>query len=557
MHSLIPLYVGLSWRMALVIAAWIICRVAWGGRIPARYLVIGWALIFVGLLVPARVPARLSPFNWFPQAVTIPTNSAFMGYEEEPTAPDATMATPSSPSPQAAKPVKIPLPAPAKIAAAQPVPAAHATAQTVSHDWRGLALAVWLGGTGLLLGARWYRWVQARRIVIGLAPTNSELLNNLVTACSQELGISRRIRVFEVMDWDNPAIIGLASPSLLFPVGIAEKFAEAELKLMVMHELGHWQRRDLWLQEFVYLARALHWFNPLVWVATRLCRDDTETACDQFVMQRMAVDDTPSYGATLLKAQALVSGRATCPVGLGIFGNKQNLKQRILMIARYRRPGAWRVLLGTATVAALLAICLTKELRAQDPVVITPPSSSRITAEAPPGWFRNGKNAENYTVGVDFSQPYRLPGSAYVTSNGPANGGDFGGMMQSFDSTQYLGKRLRLSAWMKTKEAAKGAQLWMRIDGDRQSGATPSLRFDNMDRRPHPMGTTDWQYCEVVLDVPAEAKAIFIGFFVKEAGQAWVNEAKLEEVGPDVPITDMKPKAPDRPMKPQNLEFNL
>ena len=142
-----------------------------------------------------------------------------------------------------------------------------------------------------------------------------------------------------------------------------------------------------------------------------------------------------------------------------------------------------------------------------------------------------------------------------MRSNGPGKGNDFGGMMQAFDASNYHGKRLRYSAWMKTKDAANGAQLWMRVDG-KTSGQ--SLQFDNMDRRPHPMGTTDWQFCEVVLDVPPEATAVALGFFIKQTGQAWVNDAKVEIVDESVPVTDMygtKSGARKLPAAPANLEF--
>jgi hypothetical protein len=211
-------------------------------------------------------------------------------------------------------------------------------------------------------------------------------------------------------------------------------------------------------------------------------------------------------------------------------------------------------LLGSAALAVLLAVSLTQELRAQN----TPPAATTaasVTTTAPTGWWRNGQNAGNYTVGVDATQAHVRPNSAYVRSNGPGTGKDFGGMMQSFDAADYHGKRLRFSAWMKTKDALNGAQIWMRVDGKNPG---QSLQFDNMDRRPHPLGTTDWQLCEVVLDVPTEATAVALGFFIKQTGQAWVNDAKLEVVDQSVPVTDMKsPQPPARklPVAPANLEF--
>ena len=57
-------------------------------------------------------------------------------------------------------------------------------------------------------------------------------------------------------------------------------------------------------------------------------------------------------------------------------------------------------------------------------------------------------------------------------------------------------------------------------------------------------GTATWTPATIVMDVPVEAAAIAIGFFLSGPGQMWVNDAQFEVVGPDVPVT----KAPAQPV---------
>ena len=541
MSDLLQAYLGVSWRMTAVLVAWLLGRFFLRGHIPARLIAFGWVIILAGLLVPWRWPSVISPFNWLPSTPAAPAGVVFD--LSETTAPEVTPSThivsnavrPRSPE--------------ASPALAGPTPLA-----TPSADSRMVWVSLWLGGVAVLVGLRAWRWTLSMRIVGRGQSDASPGLMELVLACTRELGIATPVRVRETDAVGAPAIYGALSPVLLFPTRLAEQLTTSELRLVILHELGHWCRRDLWLHETAFLVRAIHWFNPLAWISVQLCRDDAEAACDEFVMRRMSSRETHAYGAALLKVLGVVRGQTGCPVGLGIFGNKHKLQLRIQMIAQYQRPGAWRTLIGAAALATLLAGSLTRELHAQS----TPPAATAaasVTTAAPTGWWRNGQNAENYTVGVDGTQGHIRPGSAYVRSNGPGTARDFGGMMQMFDAEQYHGKRLRFSAWMKTKDALNGGQIWMRVDGK-----TPgqSLQFDNMDRRPHPMGTTDWQFCEVVLDVPAEATAVALGFFVKQTGQAWVNDAKLEVVDQSVPVTDMKstqPAARKLPVAPANLEF--
>ncbi|TWU56600.1 Regulatory protein BlaR1 [Rubripirellula tenax] len=102
--------------------------------------------------------------------------------------------------------------------------------------------------------------------------------------------------------------------------------------------------------------------------------------------------------------------------------------------------------------------------------------------------------------------------------------GNFGTFTQMFQSDDYRGKRIRLSGFLKTKDA-KSSGLWMRIDGP---GDQP-LGFDNMQDR-GVKGTTDWTTYEIELDVPAEATNIAIGFLLIGDGTIWGDDLKLEVV---------------------------
>jgi hypothetical protein len=221
------------------------------------------------------------------------------------------------------------------------------------------------------------------------------------------------------------------------------------------------------------------------------------------------------------------------------------------MIIAKKPPFLTRTVLSGAVLALVAGLCLNREARAQQPAVVTGPT---VTTTAPNGWWKNGtNNAVAYVAGVDRSQTHEGLRSAYVKSIQPAIEG-FGGMMQMCSAENFIGKRLRFSAWMKTENANDGgAHLWFRVDGKEKNAM---LQFDNMDSRPV-KGTTEWQQYSVVLDVPADAAALAYGFFVQGTGQAWVSGVKIEEVGPDVPSTNMTGnKARGLPDAPVNLGFD-
>lgn len=112
----------------------------------------------------------------------------------------------------------------------------------------------------------------------------------------------------------------------------------------------------------------------------------------------------------------------------------------------------------------------------------------------------------------------------------------FGTMMQKFSADKFLGKKIRLSGYIKSKDVMESAGLWMRIDG---TGNPPQmLGFDNMHNRPI-KGSTNWKKYDVVIDVPTNSKSVNIGVLLSGTGEIWVSDLNFEIVGKNVPTTNL------------------
>lgn len=178
-------------------------------------------------------------------------------------------------------------------------------------------------------------------------------------------------------------------------------------------------------------------------------------------------------------------------------------------------------------------------------------------ADPPAGWGGGGKG---YELAVDKDEKHAGKASGTVKCVDESEPG-FGTLTQAFQADKYKGKRVRMTAHVKTKDVSGiGAGLWMRVDGKEKT----ALAFDNMLDRPV-KGTTDWKKVEVVLDVPDDAHGIFFGFLVAGPGQGWVDGIAFEVVGKDVKTTGREAEPADRgddnpapdglPEKPENLDF--
>jgi hypothetical protein len=174
--------------------------------------------------------------------------------------------------------------------------------------------------------------------------------------------------------------------------------------------------------------------------------------------------------------------------------------------------------------------------------------------DLPTGWFKAGSEPKSYDMGIDKGAGQDGKNTATIKSNAKKIKG-FGTLMQNCLPDNYLGKRVRMTGLVKTKDVSDWAGLWFRID---ENGSTKSLGFDNMkdgkkDRSIK--GTTDWTKYEIVLDVPLSSSNLAYGALLVGTGQIWFDDIKFEVVDNTVATTG-KGKEEMMPNKePVNLDF--
>jgi hypothetical protein len=161
-------------------------------------------------------------------------------------------------------------------------------------------------------------------------------------------------------------------------------------------------------------------------------------------------------------------------------------------------------------------------------------------------WIKAGGNPGDYDAGVDPKIAFTGASSGFIRSVVP-NPQTFGTYMQMVDATEYRGKRVRMTAQMKTDNVQDWSGLWLRID----TATRPGASFDNMQNRPV-KGTNDWMPISIVLDVDRQATAMAFGVLLAGRGAAWVDDVSFTVVGTDVPVTDIINGAG---VPPRNLDF--
>ena len=150
-------------------------------------------------------------------------------------------------------------------------------------------------------------------------------------------------------------------------------------------------------------------------------------------------------------------------------------------------------------------------------------------------WFKVGNAAEQYENFIDSSNQHEGKNVMTLKSIGTGIDG-FGALMQNMKPDKYLGKRVKMTGYLKSKDVTDWAGFWFRVD---QPGSQQFLSFDNMRDRPI-KGTTNWKKYEIVLDVPKGASNIAFGALLSNTGQIWLDNVNFEIVDNFVSTTGQK-----------------
>ena len=173
-------------------------------------------------------------------------------------------------------------------------------------------------------------------------------------------------------------------------------------------------------------------------------------------------------------------------------------------------------------------------------------ASMKHSFRMPKGWDVSGDAPNRYELGLDPAVTYE--DHPCVTIKAGPDPSEFAALCQTIKAGAYHGKRLRFSAAVRSAEVENRAALFMRVGG----AGDQLLAFDNMRDRPV-TGTNEWAHHAIVLDVAEDAETIVFGILLSLNGQVWMADVHLDEVGLDVPTTDILGELV--PPVPVNLDF--
>ena len=214
-----------------------------------------------------------------------------------------------------------------------------------------LLFKIYLWGAGavlLIFGAdniRFRRRMKQNRI----EPISGKLKERYLAICAQ-----RKVKPIPVWLTDplpSACLVGVIRPYIALPLTAAPENAV----YILTHEICHYKGRDHWLGMVRLLCCAVHWFNPLVWIAAYMSRTDSELACDSRVVSKLPQEERKGYTHTLVTAASrrYAPGVGVLATGMTMTGRK--LQSRVRSILNFEHAVKWLVVTAVLLAVMLLA----------------------------------------------------------------------------------------------------------------------------------------------------------------------------------------------------------
>jgi len=314
-------------------------------RAVFRYFI--WMLVLVKLILPSSLSTPVSVGYWFGDELAnvkvsdlaVAVNPANMSRVTGPEPTGVGSEAPAATLREAVEP-----------AVSETVSSGAVSATTVT--WQGVVFLVWLAVVVVMALLLLQRAIFVSGLVAQAGDADSSM-NDAFEYCCGRIGIRGKVGLKVSANATSPAVCGLFRPVVLVPQNLGPRLEAGGLRAVLLHELAHIKRGDLWVNLAQTLLQIVYFYNPLLWLANAVIRRVREQAVDEMVQVAMG-EKAQQYPQTLVNVAKLAFKRPALSLRLiGVVESKSALKGRIKRMLN--RPIPKSAKLG---VAGLLAVVI-------------------------------------------------------------------------------------------------------------------------------------------------------------------------------------------------------
>ena len=220
--------------------------------------------------------------------------------------------------------------------------------------------AIWITGMLVTLYLSIRKSHRFRKKLRFCNPVTDNGILELIRSYKKDTGVKKDISIVECDFVHAPAVFGYFKPRILIPSQFVNEMGRNNLSAILLHEIYHIRCHDILKNHIWLAAKALHWFNPLIWLAYKWFQDDVEVRRDQNTACTLNKDGALVYSQSLVEA-ARFSQRTfgVPPLATTLFESKCKLRQRINRLVKPQRKTKSAAAVSVLLVLVMIVSCFT------------------------------------------------------------------------------------------------------------------------------------------------------------------------------------------------------
>lgn len=355
MADILKLFLEISVMGSIMIGIVLVIRRIFSKKMNPAVMLILWGMVLLRLILPFTISSPVQLSDLFPEQTysTDKNNGSILAEDQmsglNPVANNNTNLTDTNMQPFNGQETP-------QTAEAAPASSAGVTLGELlkTIPWWNMLAMVWMAGIAATLVFSIRKAVLFKRKLKFCNTVADKEVFEFIQVSKKEIGLKKSIAVLECDFIHAPAVFGYFRPCILIPSRFINEMDRDSLNAILLHEIYHIHCHDI-LKNYIWLAaKALHWFNPFVWLAYKRFEDDVELRRDQKAAHMLEADGSFVYSKSLLEAARFSRQMTYMPSSAAaLFENKCKLKQRIFRLIKPQRKTK-----SAAFISAMLAVLM-------------------------------------------------------------------------------------------------------------------------------------------------------------------------------------------------------
>jgi bla regulator protein BlaR1 len=184
-------------------------------------------------------------------------------------------------------------------------------------------------------------FLRTRKLIKNCKPIEQQNIRDLVANANIEIFTSKQI--------NSPMVVGLASQKIILPENIMQQLSSAQLAPIVLHELAHIQRNDIWFSHFQEFIAVVFWWSPVIRLLNNKIHIDRELACDLRAVKQL--NNNKQYAQSLIDCAKLMITQQRSVLAMGLFSQKKELNNRVTTVLNSKS-------LKKPSMLAIISVCV-------------------------------------------------------------------------------------------------------------------------------------------------------------------------------------------------------